>query len=215
VTFKHLPLTPIDLPSLMDGDKRYYVLPDGTRLKSVTTILGERLDKSGLDSWRERVGVDAADRIRDVAGRHGTRVHSALESHLMNREVDARGMMPTTLASFRSIAANLDEHLSVVCGLELPLYSLTLMTAGRTDLVGVYDGVPSIVDFKTSLKPKRPEWIEGYFLQTTAYSMMVEEMYGVILPKIVVCVAVETENDAQVFVRDRNEFIPRVIEVFR
>lgn len=52
---------------------------------SVTTVLSGVEDKSFLKSWKKRVGVDEAERIRNDAATHGTNVHTALENFLMSQ----------------------------------------------------------------------------------------------------------------------------------
>ena len=85
--------------------------------------------------------------------------------------------------------------------------------AGRTDLVAEYDGIPSIVDFKTSKKLKKPEWIENYFLQSTIYSMMFEKLYKIEVPQIAIVITVDNEKTPQTFVMERSQFVNRAIEV--
>jgi ATP-dependent exoDNAse (exonuclease V) beta subunit len=88
-----------------------------------------------------------------------------------------------------------------------------LKTAGRCDLIAEYDGVPSVIDFKTSRKLKKEEWIESYFLQTTVYSMMFESMYKIKVPQIAILIAVDHEPP-QVFVKDRGHYVNRVLDIF-
>jgi hypothetical protein len=64
---------------------RHYQTPAGT-FKSVTTILGEKLDKSGLLAWKERVGEEEAARVSTQASRRGTAIHNLAEAYLMNDE---------------------------------------------------------------------------------------------------------------------------------
>jgi genome maintenance exonuclease 1 len=106
-----------------------------------------------------------------------------------------------------------DKHVDNILGIELPLYSTVLKTAGRCDLIAEFDGVPSIIDFKTSRRLKKEEWIESYFLQTTVYSMMFEYMYKIEIPQIAILIAVDHE-EPQLFVKDRGEYVNRVIEIF-
>jgi genome maintenance exonuclease 1 len=50
--------------------------------------------------------------------------------------------------------------------------------AGATDLVGIYQGRDSIIDFKQSNKPKKEEWIVDYKLQLAAYAAAHDCIYG-------------------------------------
>ena len=68
--------------------------------------------------------------------------------------------------------------------------------------------------FRSSRKLKREDWIESYFLQTTVYSMMFEWMYKISIPQIAIMIAVDHE-EPQLFVKDRKQYIDRVLEIFR
>jgi hypothetical protein len=100
-----------------------------------------------------------------------------------------------------------------VYGLEVPLWSKRLGTAGRTDLLAGWLGVNSVIDFKTSKRKKEEEDIQSYFLQATVYSLMAEELTEYKFPQIVVAIAVDHE-DAQVFVKNRDQYVDKVLEVF-
>jgi genome maintenance exonuclease 1 len=50
--------------------------------------------------------------------------------------------------------------------------------AGQTDVVGIYNGRESIIDFKQTNKPKQREWIDDYFTQLGAYAMAHNTIYG-------------------------------------
>ena len=95
----------------------------------------------------------------------------------------------------------------------MPLYSKALGCAGRTDLIAEYNGIPSIIDFKTSRKPKKLEWIENYILQTTIYSMMFERMYKMSIPQLAIIISVDNEKTPQTFVLERNLYVQRVLEL--
>ena len=101
---------------------------------------------------------------------------------------------------------------------ETMLYSETLGLAGQVDCIAEFDGVPSIIDFKTSLRLKKEEWILNYFEQCTCYSLMYEEMTGIQCKQIVVLISVDDEPEPQVFVKQRSEYInelARKIKQFR
>jgi genome maintenance exonuclease 1 len=193
---------------------RYYVLPDGvTKLKSVTTVLSEKLDKTALLEWKAKVGEAEAEKISVQAARRGTAVHSIAERYVLNEEHPYKGEMPVNIDSFKPLKSSLDEHVDNILGVELPLFSKALGCAGTTDLVAQYDGVTSIIDFKTSKRLKKPEWIESYFLQSTIYSMMFESIYKIKVPQIVIMITVDDEMRPQTFVRERAQYVNRVIEL--
>ena len=216
--FKHILVPSVDLKTENIDGSRHYVLPDGlTKLKSVTTILSEKMDKTALLEWRARVGEAEANRISTQAARRGTAIHSIAESYVMNEDMDPvyRKAMPTNIETFKGIAEVLDQKVDNVLGVELALYSKALGCAGRTDLVAEYDGKVSIIDFKTSRKLKRADWIESYFLQSTVYSMMFEWIYKIAVPQIVIIIAVDNEKTPQTFVMERSKYVDRVLEIFK
>ena len=67
--------------------------------------------------------------------------------------------------------------LGEVWGTEVTLYYPGLY-AGQTDVVGIYNGRESIIDFKQTNKPKQREWIDDYFAQLAAYAMAHNHVYG-------------------------------------
>ena len=212
--FKHNLVPFVELTTETIDGKRHYVLPDGTKLKSVTTILGEKLDKTALIEWQNSVGAEEAKRVSVQAANRGTAVHRMCEKYILNEEQLFNNEMPVNIETFKQIKLVLDTHVNNVFGIELPLYSKALKCAGRTDLVAEYDGVLSIIDFKTSKKEKKIEWIEGYLLQSTIYSMMFEWIYKIAVPQIVIIIAVDNEKAPQVFKLERKQFVNRVLEIF-
>lgn len=213
-TFNYRPVEPLNLKTEMIEGQRFYSLPDGvSKLKSVTTLLGEKLDNTGLLEWRKRVGEEEANRISTQAARRGTAIHNMAEKYVLNETGYARGEMPVNVESFQPLKKALDAHVDNVRGVELALYSKALGCAGRTDLVAEWDGKLSIIDFKTSRKPKEPKWIESYFLQSTIYSMMFQQLYKQEVGQVVILITVDHEKEPQIFVRDRGDYVKRVIEL--
>jgi genome maintenance exonuclease 1 len=115
--------------------------------------------------------------------------------------------------TFSSIRSILDTNIGTIYGIEALLYSRLLQAAGTADLLAQYNGVNSIIDFKTSKRIKTEDQIEGYFIQTAAYSIMANEHSGVKFPQIVIIMAVDNE-DPIVFVRRSRDYFLRVKEVF-
>jgi len=215
-TFNHQFVKPILLETETIDGQRHYVLPDGvTKLKSVTTLLGEKLDKTALLEWRAKVGEEEANRISTQAARRGTAIHNIAERYLLNESNYAKGEMPVNVESFLPIKSALDNHVDNIRGVELALYSKALGCAGRTDLVAEFDGKLSIIDFKTSRKEKKEDWIESYFLQSTIYSMMFQRLYGMEVTQVAIIITVDHEKKPQVFVKDRGLYVNRVIEVLK
>lgn len=195
----------------LDG-ARYYDTPAG-KFKSVTTILGEKLDKSGLQAWRDAVGEEEAKKVLVQAGIRGTAVHSIAESYVLNKPDWKKGAMPSNLDSFLKLKPILDANLGSVYGIEQTLYSAKLKAAGTCDLLAGFAGYNSIVDYKTSRKLKKEEHILGYFLQATSYSIMAEELTGLQFPQIVVLISVDHEQP-QIFIKRAADYHFMVFDIF-
>ena len=213
-TFEHYFMQFRDIESYMKDGKRYYKTADGHSYPSVTSVLGAKKDKTHLDAWIKRVGADTAEKIKVQAGNRGTAIHTICESYLLNEERYPDKVMPANVATFKKIKPVLDTRMGNVYAIEAALFSKTLNTAGRTDCIAEFDGVLSIVDFKTSLKLKKEEWITDYFLQATCYSLMAEELSTLVIPQIAIIIAVDGENEAQVFVKPKAEYVDQVRIVF-
>lgn len=212
--FDHRFLTGKKLERVEIDGKRHYITPEGAAYKSVTTILGEKLNKDGLEKWKQRVGEEEATRVSNLAARRGTAVHDLAERYLMNEAFWFKGAMPANIETFKMAKSVLDEHVDTVYGIELFLYSDELKTAGATDLVADYDGIKSVVDFKTSRNVKTESMIESYFLQATCYALMVEERYGIEVPQIVIIIMVDDAPEPLVFKKQKSQYINRVREIF-
>ena len=210
--FEHKPLPKIEIPRKEIDGKRYYVTPNGDAYRSVTTILSE-LSKEGIAKWREKVGHEEANRISSKASTRGTKLHNMMEDYVGNVEDFALNKMPTTTALFLDLQPIVDLNVQEVYGIEYPLYSDRLRAAGTSDLICLYDGKPTILDYKTANKPKQEKWINNYFIQSTAYAMMVKERYDIDIEQIVIMIAVD-HDQPQVFVKDPNDFISETTRIF-
>lgn len=202
-----------DFSSTTTEAGRVYHTPAGD-FRSVTTIIGDKSDHRWLDEWRNRVGKDVADQISHQASTRGTAIHELAEKYVMNDPDWAKGAMPINVFNFKNIKKILDQDLEVVYGIEYPLYSALLKTAGRSDLPARFRGKDSIVDFKTSRRLKKREDITGYFVQSTAYALMFEEITGVKVPQIAVIITVDDEDRAQVFIEKTRTWYPEVKRIF-
>lgn len=211
--FEHEFLEFEPLKTVTMHDKRYYELPDGSLAQSVTTRIGEAADKTALMEWRARVGHEEAQRITTQAANRGTAIHTICENYLLNETNYPKGTMPSNMDLFKSLRPVFDDHIGKIYALEAPLYSYGLKAAGRTDCIAEWDGVLSIIDFKTSRKLKKEEWIENYFIQATCYAMMAEERTGMVIPQFAIVIAVDHENP-QVFVKDKKPYIEKVKQIF-
>ena len=152
---------------------RFYIDPLNNHVPSVTTVLNNISDKkTSLDQWRNRVGDVEADRVMKEATDIGSMVHLSLENYLNDIDDniftdDSLGNMAKKMSEKLISDALID--ISNVYGLEVHLV-LDKLYAGTADCVGVIDGKDTIIDFKTSKRIKKTEWIDDYFLQGCAYA---------------------------------------------
>jgi len=204
----------INLPELdvvTTDTGRHYITPKGNVYPSVTTVLSI-LPKEGLDQWRKRVGEDAANKKTRMSARRGEAVHGIFEDYLNNKENPIRGHMPLNVELFLKTKPLVDGHIDNILGTEVPLYSDYLRTAGRCDLIAKYDGINSIIDYKTKEYAISEDWAVGYFMQEAAYSVMFEERTGIPIPQLVIIIAVENDK-SQILISKRSEFINRFINL--
>jgi ATP-dependent exoDNAse (exonuclease V) beta subunit len=190
---------------MVDG-RRLYRTPAGVWYPSITTVLSI-LSEDGIAQWKESVGDEEAARVTEHACERGTALHSAIEDYLSNREPkfpDDRQSLVKMM--FKRMRPKLDRIDNVIAQ-EIPLYSDRLKVAGRCDCIAEYDGVLSIIDFKSASKAKRKEYIQGYFQQGTAYSLMLEEKTGISVRQIVILMCGEIDFSTQVFIERRKSHI--------
>jgi len=188
--------------------KRHYVTPKG-KFPSITTVLSI-LSRKGIAEWRARVGEAEANKVSTRAARQGTAVHLMCEQYV-NNELDSSKFMPHEKAMFNSIKPILDERVDNIVAQEVPLWSSYLGIAGRVDCIAEFDGRLSVIDYKTSGKPKKKEWIGSYFQQASAYCVMFEERTKTPIDQIVIIVAV-ADGTSQVFIEKRDNHIMDCID---
>lgn len=213
---KHFEFDLIEFAHLnrIDGETaRLYETPTGERYPSVTTVLGKMSDKTALNEWRKRVGEEEANKVSARAASRGTSIHSMCENYVLGNEIDTS--MPHNMMIFRQIKGILDEKVDMVRATECTLFSHHLKIAGTCDLIADYDGRLSIIDYKTSTRRKRKDWIEGYFLQCSLYAYMLWEMTGIAAKDIVVVIGVDDELDPQVFVERPSNYIEKAADLVR
>ena len=190
------------LPTENVDGKRYYITPTGEKYPSVTSVTG-LMSRDGIKQWRKRVGEETANKISTQAARHGTSAHQLFEDYIRNDNFEEKfkSAMPTTQQAFISVE-NLLNQIGTVHALEAPLYSHELQLAGRVDCIAEYfDDKISIIDFKTSRKPKERKWIQNYFIQETAYAKMFEELTGKEVHSLITMLAV-SDGSSQLFIEE-------------
>jgi hypothetical protein len=189
---------------------RKYITPDGHALPSVTTVLDATKPqeaKEALNNWRKRVGHKQAQAITTEAAGRGTRLHKWLENYVKLGETGTPGTNPYSIQShamaeiiIKKGLSNCNEFWATEASLFYPEFY-----AGTTDLVGVHDNSEAIMDFKQSNKEKKREWITDYFLQTVAYALSHNQMFGTKIRKGVIFMCTK-DNIYQEFVIEDKEF---------
>jgi len=210
--FKHNELKlDYELEATTTDKGRRYKTPEGLELPSVTTVLGFR-GKAAILAWRKRVGEEEANKIARRAAGRGTKVHHMAEDYLNNEPVYTQGEMPHVVQLWNSLKKSIDGHVDNIQAQEVPLYSKDLRLAGRVDLIADYDGVPSIIDFKTSSRHKTREEISNYFMQACAYACMYEERTGIEINNLVVLMTIEDSMEPRVFIEKKEDWYDKLIE---
>ena len=157
--------------------KRIYDIV-GTRLPSVTTILGQTKNQQFLKDWKAKVGEQEAERIKNLSSKRGTAMHKFLENHIQGIGYDdLTGLGQEAKAMAQKIIDIGFTAIEEYYGSEVTLHYPGLY-AGSTDLVCNHNGMDTIVDFKQANRPKKIEWIDDYFLQIAAYAMAHDQVYG-------------------------------------
>jgi len=198
-----------------DEGKRLYQTPQGQSYPSVTTVTGI-LSKDDIQAWRIRVGEEKADQITRAATSRGNKVHKLAELYLKNELFSQSTLFdePKTnnYKMFEALSSVLDNKVGVIRAIEAPLYSDVLRVGGRVDLVAEWDNELAVIDFKTSSKPKKEHWIDNYFMQSSAYAFMFEELTKIPINKIVIAIALENLG-TQIFIKNANDYIQQFIDL--
>jgi len=182
------------------GKYRFYEV-NGTNYPSVTSVLGVR-KKVELQQWRDRIGENVANWEMGRAARRGTATHNLIENYIKGEPLTEKSVLP--LGLFKLMKPYIDQ-IDNIHLLEAIMYSPKLTIAGQVDCVAEYNGKLSVIDFKTANKERQEDWIENYFLQTTAYAHMFEETFGKPIEQIVILLASE-DGTVQTFVKNKADY---------
>jgi len=208
--------------SLIEGNRHYDVNQE--MLPSVTTILSATQSdekKASLANWRQKVGENEADKIRDEAASRGTAMHQFLEFYLRNEKI-------LDLSDEGQVASGMGQviidqgfsELKEIWGSEVTLFYPGLY-AGSTDLCGIYSGRESIIDFKQTNKPKRKEWIDEYFMQLGAYAMAHDVIYNTCVDQGVILMCSKDgffqkfTSTGKEFTRFKHKFLEKVGQFYQ
>ena len=194
------------LQQVNENGTRYYVTPEGNKYPSITTVLSA-YNIGHIMEWRKRVGEEQANKISRQASGRGTRIHTLCEKYIDNEEPIFKSPLDQEL--FNSFKPAL-HRINNVYAQELRMYSDHLRIAGTVDCIAEFDGVLSVIDFKTSKRHKNKEDIENYFMQCSAYAIMFEEQFGIPVAQTVVAIAVD-DDDPQVFIERRDTHVKRLL----
>ena len=193
------------------GDYRFYDI-DGVNYPSVTSVLSMRKSE-GLKKWRKSIGEDVANwEMRRCANR-GKSLHTLVEQYMKNETPSIRDVLP--LGLFKLMKPYLDQINNIRLVEEI-MYSKNLTLAGQVDCVAEYNGKLSVIDFKTANKERIEEWVENYFLQCTAYSIMYNETFNEPIEQIVILMAAE-DGSMKAFVKEPKDYedeLQKAIETF-
>jgi hypothetical protein len=204
--FNHISPVP-DLPvleTIENENGRFYIAPDGQKLPSITTVLGYFKTKE-LQAWKDRVGPEEAERIKNWAGTRGNKFHKLVEMQLRNQawwKEDISLPMQQSLSDFEPAL----RRIMNIQHIEARLYSTTLGIAGRCDLIADFDSEFSTIDHKSSMWDKKEENITNYFEQVTGYGMMYEGMTGVPVKQGVVLISSDADNVPHVYKVDLDTY---------
>ena len=205
--FKFIELDKTKLPQTKGksiNGMRFYDI-DGKAYPSVTTVLGHKKGKE-LQKWRDSIGEDVAKWEMNRAARRGKSTHNLVEEYLKGETPSERSVLP--LGLFKLLKPYVDQINNVHC-LETIMYSKKLTIAGQVDCIGEYNGKLSVIDFKTANKYREEGWIENYFMQTTAYAIMYEELFGTPIEQIVILIASE-DGTSQAFIKEKKEYVEKL-----
>jgi len=208
--------------SLIEGNRHYDV--SNEILPSVTTILQATQSeekKASLARWKSKVGENEAERVKNEAAARGTAMHKFLEYYVQNQKLlDLTDEGREASSMGQAIIDNSFKEIEEVWGSEVTLFYPGLY-AGQTDLCGIFTGRESIIDFKQTNKPKRREWIEDYFIQSAAYAMAHDVIYGTCIDQGVILMCSKdgffqkfTSNGSE-FTRFKHKFLGKIDQFYQ
>jgi len=209
--FNHVPVKLPELKTTTINRQRFYITPKDNYYPSITTVLSIR-NKEGLVKWRERVGNDVANYVARTAAARGTKVHHMCEDYLNNQHIEwpdkwerhKKDFLPWCL--FDQLRDKVLCNISDIHAQECALYSDKYKVAGRVDCIAKYNGVLSIIDFKTSTKERFDDWNENYYIQCSAYAEMFTELTGIDTDQIVILVVTE-DGTVQEFIKKKSNYL--------
>lgn len=187
---------------------RFYRTPDGNIYPSVTTVLTS-IPNPALEEWKLSIGEEKAAEVSKKASEAGTLLHSYCESYLTNGTKPKLDMFQKF--SYSGLGVHLDKIKPIA--VESMMYSDKLRVAGTIDCLGYYDGVPHIIDFKSTSRDKYDGEFDTYWLQTAAYSMMVYERFDMIVPDLLIIMQNLLSGECNVYKQKSSVWLPRFKQI--
>tara|TARA_B100000427_G_scaffold86557_1_gene71103 strand:- start:659 stop:1330 length:672 start_codon:yes stop_codon:yes gene_type:complete len=206
-------IDPIAMNAKMVEGRRLYATPSGRNYPSITTVISNNpAKKAGIAKWRARIGNAKADAICKRSTTRGTTYHSIVEDYFNNNlDIDSYKDSPLPVVMFNTSKCVLDRINNIFLQ-EAALYSDHLEIAGRVDCIAEFDGVLSIIDFKTAAEPKREAYLYDYYIQETAYACCLQEIYGITVKQLVTIVACENGETQVKVIPPKKEFLLKLIQ---
>lgn len=209
MNFTHLNHTiPQELKTETHLGMRFYRMPSDILVPSVTSILGDEF-KPGLEQWKQRLGPEKAEQEKQRCADRGDQLHDMCELFINNHDPKTfeQHYEPDNIKLFNQIKLLLQSNVDNIRLVERCLYSENLGTVGRSDLIADYNGVPSIIDYKSSTHDKKQKYVYDYYLQGTSYATMYNEMFNENINQIIIFVASEKGFAGKTFKANVDEYI--------
>lgn len=213
--FNHNILDKISLKQINTNGKRKYQTATGKSYPSITTVLSHQSNKSPwLQKWKKEQGPENVKKILATSSKRGNIFHGHCENFLLNNPVDLTLGEDHDKYRFLTIKDHLEKSCNNIHGTEFKLYSDILELAGTTDLICEYNGKLSIVDFKTSAKSKKEEWVGNYYSQGFGYAWMFMELYNIPIQQVVILVVTDS-FELQVFKKSVKQEMSTQIDLLK
>ena len=209
-------MQPIEFKLIRDdsGPSRVYRDSEGMVYTSVTSFVGRfSSSKSEIEKWKNSIGETEAAKILKAAGTRGTAIHEAAEDLLLNRDWSKISMFYRQ--DFQVLKDHLEKTTDNIFALEHQMFSKSLKLAGTVDLIAEYNGIMSLIDFKTSSREKYRDEINSYFLQCAAYAIMAYERYKLRLNQLVILMVVEGSKEVSVFIEPTVPWAKQLLKLTR
>jgi hypothetical protein len=203
----------IELEKKEQNGIRLYNLPSGAWVPSITSVTSF-YNRQIFVKWRERVGLEEANKITRIATARGTDFHQVCQDYLENKELNWDDYQPLTKFMFYHLKPELDK-INNIHAIERTLYSEFFGLAGRVDCIAEYEGELAVIDFKTSTKIKPEEWIENYFVQEMFYASAYYEMTDIPIKKLITLM-VTPSGEVKVFdKRNKGDYIKLLVRYIK